>query len=1073
MNRLREGSTGGTVWQRMCGKAAVSRAYVGRPLHRRPGLAIDGGAAGILALAAGVAARRAPAIRRAPAALAIACLLAAALVLGELVGGSGTRLRAAPSRAERVPGGASSAALPPSLQMVASQAIGHSDASLWVERHGGLLSASGGGLVTTFAGSGVSVRAGAGLLGLELVGVGHGRRLTAVAGAAPHARRSSVLYRRGPMLEWYRNGPYGLEQGFTLDRRPAGTGRLRIALRVRGSLSPRRSGSQVLFATASGSVALRYGNLSAVNANGRTLPAQLSLTGDRLELQIDDRAARYPLRIDPFIQQGAKLVPDDESTRGGSFGFSVALSGDGNTALIGGPEDAEGVGAAWVFTRSGGAWTQQGPELRASGESGRGGFGGAVALSAKGTTALIGSPDEGLGSAWVFTRSGSTWTQQGSKLSGGEQVESYGQFGASLSLSGNGDTALIGGSGDHNLTGAAWVFKRTGATWAQQGPKLVASGESGEAQFGLSVSLSQDGLTALIGGPGNIEGEVHGVGAAWVFTLTGTSWSQQAKLVGEGESGGALLGWSVSISGHGDTALIGGPNDSSDTGAAWVFTRSGSKWSQQGSKLTGSATNPAQQFGWSVAISSGGDTALVGGPYEGSDSFVGAAWVFTRAGTTWRQQGPKLTGAGEVGGGYFGQSVALSGDGDTALIGGSYDNHFQGAAWAFARTESAWSQQGPKLSGSGETGTGNSRFGTSAAISASGNTALIGGPDDDEGHGAAWVFTRSGSSWSQQAKLTGSTETGPSAFGSSVALSGNGSTALVGGPYNADGIGAAWVFKRRGTTWKQQGAKLTASGLNGFIDFGSSVALSSNGDIALIGAPGHEAPAGSAWVFTRSDSTWTQQAKISASGEAGQSEFGEAVAISRSGGTILVGGPGDNGNTGAAWVFTGSGSTWTQQGPKLTATGEIGEGGFGDGVALSSNGLTALIGGPGDNSYTGAAWVFTGSGSTWTQQGPKLTGASESGHGLFGHSVALSGNGNTALVGGWQDGEGAGAAWAFTRSKSKWSQLGAKLRPNDESGAGAFGESVALSSNGLTGLIGGPGDDANVGAAWDFESSGT
>ncbi len=171
-------------------------------------------------------------------------------------------------------------------------------------------------------------------------------------------------------------------------------------------------------------------------------------------------------------------------------------------------------------------------------------------------------------------------------------------------------------------------------------------------------------------------------------------------------------------------------------------------------------------------------------------------------------------------------------------------------------------------------------------------------------------------------------------------------------------------------------------------------------------------------------------------------------------------------------MFTGSGSTWTQQGPKLTATGEIGEGGFGDGVALSSNGSTALIGGPGDNGYTGAAWVFTRSGSTWTQQGPKLTGAGESGHGLLGHSVALSGSGKTALVGGWQDDEGVGAAWAFTRSKSKWSPLGAELRPSDESGAGAFGESVALSSNGLTGLIGGPGDDANVGAAWDFESSG-
>ena len=167
-------------------------------------------------------------------------------------------------------------------------------------------------------------------------------------------------------------------------------------------------------------------------------------------------------------------------------------------------------------------------------------------------------------------------------------------------------------------------------------------------------------------------------------------------------------------------------------------------------------------------------------------------------------------------------------------------------------------------------------------------------------------------------------------------------------------------------------------------------------------------------------------------------------------------------------MFTRSGSTWTQQGPKLLASGESGEGGFGDSVALSANGSTALIGGPGDSGFAGAVWAFTRSGSTWTQQGPKLTGTGEVGEGLLGESVALAGNGSTALVGGWHDDEGVGAAWVFTRSKSKWSQQGAKLVPSDESGAGDFGESVALTANGVTALIGGPGDDDNVGAAWVF-----
>ena len=128
-----------------------------------------------------------------------------------------------------------------------------------------------------------------------------------------------------------------------------------------------------------------------------------------------------------------------------------------------------------------------------------------------------------------------------------------------------------------------------------------------------------------------------------------------------------------------------------------------------------------------------------------------------------------------------------------------------------------------------------------------------------------------------------------------------------------------------------------------------------------------------------------------------------------------------------------------QQGSKLTASGETGDGAFGASVALSADGTTALIGGPFDNGYVGAAWVFTRSGSTWTQQGSKLTGGDETGAGEFGFSVALSADGNTALIGGAEDNSGVGAAWVFTRSGSAWTQQGAKLTASDETGAGGFG----------------------------------
>ena len=204
---------------------------------------------------------------------------------------------------------------------------------------------------------------------------------------------------------------------------------------------------------------------------------------------------------------------------------------------------------------------------------------------------------------------------------------------------------------------------------------------------------------------------------------------------------------------------------------------------QQGEKLTGAGGIGTGRFGYSVALSADGGTALIGARY--GIKGAGAAWVFTRSGTTWTQQGGKLVGTGHEGEGElghisegeFGLSVALSGDGDTALIGAPGDDDEKGAAWVFTRSGSTWTQQGEKLTGAGE---GEGEFGRSVALSADGDTALIGGPDDEDG--AAWVFTRSGTTWTQQGeKLTGAAESGRGEFGRSVALSADGDTALIGG----------------------------------------------------------------------------------------------------------------------------------------------------------------------------------------------------------------------------------------------------------------------------------------------------
>jgi hypothetical protein len=257
------------------------------------------------------------------------------------------------------------------------------------------------------------------------------------------------------------------------------------------------------------------------------------------------------------------------------------------------------------------------------------------------------------------------------------------------------------------------------------------------------------------------------------------------KLVGTGNVGNALQGFSVALSADSNTAIVGGLSDSSGAGATWVFTRVGGIWTQQGSKLIGTGASARTGQGISVALSADGNTALVGG--YGDNSGAGAAWVFTRSGGTWTQQGPKLVGTGNAGKGLQGRSVALSADGNTALVGGFGDNSLTGAAWVFTRSDGTWAQQGLKLVGTG--GSAPTQQGRSVALSADGNTAIVGGLRD------AWVFTRGGESWTQQgSKLVGvGSVVEEVKHGISVALSASGRIAVV-GEWTDNSEGGAWVF---------------------------------------------------------------------------------------------------------------------------------------------------------------------------------------------------------------------------------------------------------------------------------------
>jgi hypothetical protein len=377
------------------------------------------------------------------------------------------------------------------------------------------------------------------------------------------------------------------------------------------------------------------------------------------------------------------------------------------------------------------------------------------------------------------------------------------------------------------------------------------------------------------------------------------------------------------------------------------------------------------------------------------------------------QQGPKLVGIGAVGAAREGWSVALSADGNIAIVGGPLDNSDVGAGWVFGRSDGVWFQQGAKEFGAGAVG--EAVQGISAALSADGSIAILGGPGNDAGAGAAWVFGLGGS---VELPL-GTGAVGDAQQGVSVALSADGNTAIVGGIQDNSNAGAAWVFTQSGGVWTQQGSKLFGAAAVGNANQGQSVALSADGNTAIVGGVGDNADAGAAWVFTRSSGVWTPGGiKLPlGTGAVGAAQQGRSVALSADGNTAIVGGPQDNSGAGALWVYTRSGGVWTQQGPKLVGSGAVGAALQGYAVALSADGNIAIVGGYADNSFAGAAWVFTRSGGgVWTQQGPKLVGNGAAGAAEQGNSVALSADGSTAIVGGYADSSYTGAAWVFTAS---------------------------------------------------------
>ncbi len=540
--------------------------------------------------------------------------------------------------------------------------------------------------------------------------------------ATVHPDGQRIHYRwSGALDEWYVNDSRGLEHGYTVHQRPQGSGdQLRFELSVRGDLQARigDDGQAVHFVDAQGITALNYSALKVWDADGTPLAATFEPLTDGLALAVNTAHARYPITIDPLAQQA--YLKASNTGVSDYFGNSVAVSGD--TVVVGASwedssttgvntvpnEGAPYSGAVYVFVRSGGGWSQQ-AYLKASNTGANDYFGTSVAVF--GDTVVVGASGEDSstsgvnstpnelasdsGAAYVFVRSAGVWSQQAYLKASNTGAGDY--FG---SVAVSGDTVMVGANGEDSSTtgvnsapdegatfsGAAYVFVRSAGVWSQQA-YLKASNTGAYDQFGGSVAVAgdtvvvgaylEDSSTIGVDSTPN-EGSMQS-GAAYVFVRSGGVWSQQAYLKASNTGAGDLFGGSVAVSG--DTVVVGARNEDSSTtgvnstpnegainsGAAYVFIRSAGAWSQQ-AYLKASNTGAGDNFG-SVAVS--GDTVVVGAwdedssttgvnstPNEGaSDS--GAAYVFDL---------PSFTVGGNVSGLAPSNSVVLQNNGGNDLM---------------------------------------------------------------------------------------------------------------------------------------------------------------------------------------------------------------------------------------------------------------------------------------------------------------------------------------------------------------------------------------------------------------------
>ncbi len=710
------------------------------------------------------------------------------------------------------------------------------------------------------------------------------------------------------------------------------------------------------------------------------------------------------LRTSATAQYPQEIIENPQEGHSSLFlGFSSAI--DGNTIVAGGPNSSVTgsgqPGLVKVFRLDGMNEWQLEAELYALDAKTNDNFGYSVDIS--GDTIIVGVPDDddlggSSGSAYIYTRSGTTWTQQ-AKLTASNGAGNH-EFGHSVAI--DGDTAFVGSYGISTV----YTFTRSGTTWTED--QIIAGGT---IKFGYDIDI--DGTTSIIGSNGD---------GALVYVYDGSDWIFQEDLALDDSETANSYGSAVSISG--ETVVVGAKEDISsgfsDSGSVYIYTRSAGNWTQQ-QEITASNAAIDDDFGYSVDID--GDSIIVGAPENDSaGASEGAAYVFTRSAGVWSEQqilSSSYSGADPK---YMGRSVGIVDD--LAIAGADHDDNAgyrTGSVYCYSRSLGLWSLDG--LANSSESASFDA-FG--ADIDISGNTAIIGSVEDDASRqlSSASIYIHDGTSWSLEGRLIPDDPTVEGTEILSVAMDGDTAVLCL--------SEELFVFTRSAGTWTEQ------QKINPASNTPSVMALDS--DTLVIGSPDDNpngTDSGSVYVYVRNSGVWSLEQTLVPADNASGDQFGEAVSVL--GDTLIAAAPGDDeggANTKSIYIFTRSGSTWTQQ-DKFHVPEEFFT-------------LSTIIAHSSDALFIDGR-LYSGTGSSWTYEE-----TIPAPNGDFGYIRNAAISGDYLIVGTPADnaeGSYEGAAQLYVRESDTWTWR-AKLAPDVFQMYETFGFGAAV--EGTLALVGSP-----------------